>query len=341
MLKSAASFVFFTLPKRLPKNSLHLTNKTTIPGITLKQNRTMASSSNLDIGGIYPPIPTPFDEKENIAYDKLEKNLSIWNKAPLKGYVVQGSNGEYTFLTAEERVEMVKKVREMIPKDKLILAGSGCESTRDTIVMSEKMAEAGADAVLVVTPCYFKNAMTNAALINHYTKLADACPVPVILYSVPANTGIDMAPEVVIQLSSHPNIIGLKDSGGDIGKIGNMVFKTKANNFQILAGSAGFLYPGYAVGCVGGVCALANVLPNEVCEIDRLFKAGDHKAAQDLQHRLIAPNAAITKKFGVPGLKASMERFGFYGGPPRSPLLPATPEDTEKLLGDFRYSEFL
>lgn len=308
--------------------------------ISISHKSGMATNRVLDLGGVYPPIATPFDAEENILYDKLESNLRLWSKAPFRGYVVQGSNGEYVYLTKEERVEMVKRVRKLVPKEKLIIAGSGCESTKDTIEMTKGMAEVGADAVLVTTPCFYKSGMTNDAMVAHYTKVADSSPVPVILYSVPSNTGIDLAPEVVIKLADHPNIIGLKDSGGDISKIGNLVFKTKSSGFQILAGSASFLYPSITLGCVGGVCALANVLPQEVCLLYEMSLTGRHSEAQALQKRLIAPNAAVTRKFGVPGLKIAMDWFGFYGGPTRSPLQALTEGETADVKRMFTGSGF-
>ncbi|XP_033757128.1 4-hydroxy-2-oxoglutarate aldolase, mitochondrial-like [Pecten maximus] len=285
----------------------------------------------LDVSGMYPPIATPFNEDETIAYDRLEENMQRWNKIPFRGYVVQGSNGEYAYLTKEERIEMVQYVKKMANPDKLIIAGSGCESTRDTIEMTNKMAEAGAQVALVVTPCYYKGAMNNAALIQHYRKVADNSSIPVLLYSVPANTNITIPPAVVVELSKHPNIIGLKDSGGDVTSIGLLAYKTKDADFQILAGSAGFLLSGYVVGCVGGVCALGNVLGKELCDLEELFKAGKLEEAKHLQHRLIAPNTAVTKQFGIPGLKTAMEMMGYYGGPTRSPLQPLPADDKEAI----------
>jgi len=301
----------------------------------------MSTAQRLDLSGIYPPISTPFNQDESIAYDKLKSNLEIWDKIPFRGYVVQGSNGEYVYLSVEERVEMVKRVREIIPSDKLIIAGSGCESTSHTIEMTQKMATAGADAALVITPFYFKNGMNNEALYKHFTQVADKSPIPVIVYNVPPNTGLDMDPDLIIKLSTHPNIIGLKDSAGDISKIGNLVYKTKSNDFQILAGSASFLYPALSVGCVGGVCALANVLGSEVCQLYKLFMQSKHEEAQHLQHRLIAPNMAVTRQFGVPGLKQAMDWFGLYGGPTRSPLVPVTPQQMETLRKSFSDNKFL
>lgn len=299
------------------------------------------AASTLDISGIYPPITTPFNVDESVAYDKLQSNFDKWKKIPFRGYVVQGSNGEYAFLTSEERVEMVKRVKEMVPKDKLIIAGSGCESTTATIEMTEKMAKAGADAVMVVTPCYYKANMTNDAMVAHYTKVADASPVPVILYSVPGNTGLDLSPEVIVKLSSHPNIIGLKESGGDVSKLGLLAHRTKDQDFQLLAGSAGFLMPAYAVGCVGGVCALANALGQEVCRLAELFNTGHIKEAQSLQQRLVAPNASVTKQLGVPGLKAAMDDLGYYGGPTRLPMLPLTQAQLDSQRQVFKASGFM
>ncbi|XP_053197091.1 4-hydroxy-2-oxoglutarate aldolase, mitochondrial [Scomber japonicus] len=179
------------------------------------QSRTATTTTRLDLSGIYPPIATPFTAKEDVDYQRLEDNLQKYAKIPFKGLVVQGSNGEYPYLTEEERVEVVRRVRRSLPAQKLVMAGSGCESTRATVQLTEKMAAAGADAVLVVTPCFYKGKMDSRALIQHFTKVADSSPVPVVLYSVPANTGLELPVDAVVHLSQHPNILGIKDSGGD------------------------------------------------------------------------------------------------------------------------------
>ncbi|XP_028315963.1 4-hydroxy-2-oxoglutarate aldolase, mitochondrial isoform X2 [Gouania willdenowi] len=251
-----------------------------------------AGPGRLDLRGIYPPIATPFTASEDLDYPKLEENLHKYAQIPFKGLVVQGSNGEYPYLSEEERVEVVKTVRRSLPTDKLLMAGSGCESTRATMKLTERMAAAGADTALVVTPCFFKGRMDSRALIQHFIKVADCSPVPVVLYSVPANTGLELPLDAVVQLSQHPNIIGLKDSGGDITRIGLIVHKTQAQDFQVLAGSAGFLMAAYCVGAVGGVCALANVLGQELCDLERLCVSGCWKEARVLQQRLIEPNTA-------------------------------------------------
>ncbi|CAN9510756.1 unnamed protein product [Ophioblennius macclurei] len=301
----------------------------------------LAAGARLDLSGIYPPIATPFTAAEEVDYGRLEENLQKYVKIPFKGLVVQGSNGEYPYLSDGERVEVVKAVRRSLPKEKLLMAGSGCESTRATIQLTEKMAAAGADAALVVTPCFYKGKMDNRALIQHFAAVADSSPVPVVLYSVPANTGLELPLEAVTQLSQHPNIRGIKDSGGDISRIGLIVHKTRAQDFQVLAGSAGFLMAAYCVGAVGGVCALANVLGRELCELERLCVSGRWEEARDLQQRLIEPNAAVTRKLGVPALKQAMEWFGFHGGACRSPLQPLTDAQTQQLRLDFSSNGWL
>ena len=240
---------------------------------------------------------------------------------------------------------------------KLVLAGSGCESTLETISMTQAMADAGADVAVVITPCYFKGKMTGPVLEAHYTAVADASPIPVVLYSVPANTTIDLPVESVVRLSKHPNIIGMKESGGDITKIGSMVYQTKGEDFQLIAGSASFLLPSLAVGAVGGICALANVLPGPVCQLQQLCTENRWEEAKELQvrvrdvlaellfvlifqHRLIAPNSAVTKLFGVPGLKESMGWFGYYGGPTRRPLVPLAEGESKALENCFTSTGF-
>ncbi|XP_019718010.1 4-hydroxy-2-oxoglutarate aldolase, mitochondrial [Hippocampus comes] len=295
----------------------------------------------LDLSGVYPPIATPFTEREDVDYDKLEHNLRKYAEIPFKGLVVQGSNGEYPYLTEEERVEVVKRVRRSMPADKLLIAGSGCESTRATLELTAKMAAAGADAVLVVTPCFYKGKMDSHALVQHFTKVADGSEVPLILYSVPANTGLELPLDAVVRLSQHPNIVGLKDSGGDITTMGLIVHKTKDQDFQVLAGSAGFLMAAYCVGAVGGVCALANILGKPLCDLARLCTSGRWEQARELQQRLIEPNAAVTRKLGVPALKQAMDWFGFHGGVCRSPLRPLDQEQTQQLRRDFASNGWL
>ncbi|XP_077113157.1 4-hydroxy-2-oxoglutarate aldolase, mitochondrial isoform X2 [Ranitomeya variabilis] len=260
----------------------------------------LASSTKpaLDISGIYPPISTPFDDREQVDYDKLDENLRKYSSVPFR-------------------------------------------ATQATIEMSRQMGEAGAEAVLVVTPCYYRGRMTSSALIHHYTKVADSSPVPVILYNVPGNTGLDVPVDAVVALAEHPNIIGIKDSGGDITRIGLIIHRTQHLDFQVLSGSAGFLLAGYSVGAVGGVCALANILGPQLCDLERLCVTGQWQEARKLQHRLIEPNGAVTRRFGIPGMKQAMEWFGYHGGRCRSPLVPLTEQEVKELREVFTNNGWL
>ncbi|KAK9400956.1 4-hydroxy-2-oxoglutarate aldolase mitochondrial [Crotalus adamanteus] len=295
----------------------------------------------LDLRGIYPPLVTPFTSQGRVDYARLQENLRLYAEIPFRGFVVHGSNGEAPYLTQEECLEVVMRVHQALPKEKLLLVGSGCESTHCTIEKTKQMADKGADAALVVTPCYFRGSMTSAALIHHYTQVADASPIPVILYSVPANTGLELPNEAVLSLAQHPNIVGIKDSDGNITRLGLLVHKTQNEDFQVLAGSAGFFLASYIVGATGGVCALANVLGSPVCQLDDLCRAGNWSEARELQHRLIEPNIAVTRKFGVPGLKQAMEWFGYKGGFCRAPLLPLTETQLMELRRDFTSNGWL
>lgn len=297
--------------------------------------------STLDLSGVFPPITAAFDSQAKLDLGRLGENLDKWLQKPFRGLVVHGSNGEPVLLRHEERTRVLAAVRARVPRDRLILAGSGCEGTYETLELTRRMADAGADAVLVVTPCFYRGRMTGPALVHHYTQVADGSPVPVVLYSVPGNTGLDLPLDSIVALSQHPNVIGVKDSGGDVTKMAQIVHLTRGQDFQVLAGSASFLYPAITSGAVGGVCALANVLGAEVCELARLSREGQHEEARELQLRLIRPNAAVTKRFGVAGLKRSLEWFGFYGGPCRSPLQPLEPHEEAALRADFEADGWL
>lgn len=286
--------------------------------------------SNLSLAGIFPPVPTPFKPNGDLDLDALQNNLAKLNREPLAGYVVGGSNGEFSSLTIEERLAVVRAARQATPKERLLIAGSGLESTRGTVELTAQMAELGADAVLVVTPGYFRAKMTPAALETHYAQVANAAPLPVMLYSVPANTGVDLSATSVSKLATHPNIIGLKDSGGDIVKIGQMLAQVPPN-FQILAGSAGFLLATLVLGGVGGIMATANIAARQLHTLYASFRAGDLTAARATQLPLIEVNAAVTARFGVAGLKAAMDMLGYSGGLPRLPLLPLTDDERETL----------
>jgi 4-hydroxy-2-oxoglutarate aldolase len=279
--------------------------------------------------GIYAPIATPFAGGE-IAYDKMEKNLDFWLGSDLEGIVVMGSNGEFVLLTPAEKEELMRFVCARAKGKKPVIAGTGAESTAETIRLNRKAAEAGADAVLVVTPNYYKGEMTDPVLARFYTDVADQSPLPVILYNMPRNAGINISAKLAVELARHPNIIGIKDSGGNIVQIADMI-RNAPEGFSVFAGSASYLYTSLALGATGGTLALANIFPNECARVQTLFDAGKMREARDLQMNLIDSNNAVTARWGIPGLKAAMEMIGLYGGDPRPPLVPLKETDREEL----------
>lgn len=291
-----------------------------------------------NLHGIYAPIPTPF-EGGKIAYDKLEKNLEFWLSTNLEGIVVLGSNGEFVLLSQEEKVELIKFVCDKCKGKKTVIAGTGAESTEETIYLSRAAAEAGADAVLVVTPNYYKGSMTDPVLKRFYTDVADASPAPVILYNMPKNTGINISSKLVAELSKHPNIMGMKDSSGNIVQIQDCVASTR-ENFHVFAGSASFLYTSLAVGATGGTLALANLFPNECAKVQELYDAGQVTEALALQNQLVDSNNAVTVKYGIAGLKAAMDMMGLFGGEPRLPLLPISEDEKADLKAILTQSGF-
>lgn len=283
-------------------------------------------SATLNLQGIFAPIPTPFDERGAILMDRLEANCKRWLQTPLRGLVVGGSNGEFPFLSIDERVAFVAQVRRLVGSPRLVIAGSGMEATHETIEVTQRMADAGADAAIVVTPSYYRGRMDGPTLVAHYLEVAERSPIPILLYNVPANTAVDLPAEAVIELSQHPRIIGIKDSGGDLVKFSRMVAESKPG-FQVLAGSAGFYLAVLAVGGVGAVAALANVGAEAMDSLHQAYREGRHEAAASIQARLQPINAAVTSRFGVAGLKAAMDLLGMYGGPPRRPLRPLSESD--------------
>jgi 4-hydroxy-2-oxoglutarate aldolase len=290
----------------------------------------MNARSEINLAGIYPPISTPFTEQGEIAFDHLSANLSRWNELPLDGYVVGGSNGEFVSQSFEERVAVVKAVREEMSPNHLLITGAGMHSTRETVALAQAMAAVGADAVLIVTPSYYKSKMDLRALQSHYYAVADASSVPVILYNVPANTGVDMPAATILELAQHANIIGIKDSSGDLAKMGSVV-DAAPEGFQVLAGSGSFFLPALAIGAVGLIAALVNIAAGDLARIHMLFRDGQLGDARNLQHKLIETNSAVTSRFGVAGLKAALDLLGFYGGPVRSPLQPLMVDEREEL----------
>lgn len=278
--------------------------------------------------GIYTPVVTPFKKNEYIDFEKMGYNLERWGKTGLTGIVVLGSNGEFIYLTRKEKLELIKFAVDNFNKDKKIIAGTGCESTRETIELSKEAAGLGVDAVLVLPPHYYKGSMKDDILYQHYIDIAEESPVPVMIYNMPLNTGINIPVNVVTRLAKHPNIAGIKDTSGNIVQVTEMVRDTD-EDFSVFAGNAGYLLPALSVGARGATLALGNILPEDCCRLVSLFKEGKMEEAKNLQHKMIEINSAVTGKFGVPGLKAAMDMLGYQGGELRRPLRPINDGDRE------------
>jgi 4-hydroxy-2-oxoglutarate aldolase len=284
-----------------------------------------------ELAGVYPPVPTFFDAAEALDLDTLRGHVVRLAAAGITGFVVLGSNGEAVHLDDAERGPVIAAVRAAAGDRAQVLAGVGALSTRATIANCHQAAAAGADVALVLPPSHYRGAMTAAALKGHYLAVADASPLPVAIYNMPANTaGIDLDAETIVALSIHPNIIALKDSGGNVAKLAQVAAEA-CEGFRVLAGSASFLLPTLLIGGTGAVAALANVAPRACLRLIELWEARALDEARALQARLVAPNSAVTSGFGVPGLKAALQLVAGYGGALRRPLLPLGDADRGRL----------
>ncbi len=295
--------------------------------------------AKIDLHGVFPPITTPFINGK-VAYDKLASNVEKWSRTGLKGFVVLGSNGEYVYLSEEEKRRVVDSVVQSAADEMLIIAGTGCESTAETLRLTEDCAKLGAHAALVVTPQYYAGRMSESALMTHYSELADQSPIPILLYNVPKFTHINLAADFVARLSEHPNIVGIKDSSANVIQLGE-ILNGVAGGFNVMVGTAGVLFAGLTLGCVGGVLALANIAPEHCVKIFKWVQAGDFEAARDLQLKMLAVNQAVTAVYGVPGLKAAMDMLGYFGGDPRLPLLPSSERERSEIEAILKKADLL
>ena len=290
------------------------------------------------LSGVFAPVTTPFDERGNLLLDKLSSNIQKLNQSRLRGYLVLGTNGEFRSLSHDEQMEVLKTVVKAASSDKVVMAGAGAESTKVSIEVCRQVAELGAHYGSLITPFFFAKKMSDKALIQHFTQIADQSPIPVLLYNNPGVTGITMSTAVIKETSSHPNIVGLKDSSP--GNLSAYVLHAKAG-FSVLAGSANFFFTGLLMGATGGVLSLANCFPEPCCELHDLGVANQLKEGREFQYKLMELNQLVSGKFGVAGVKAAMDFAGIYGGPPRSPLLPLTDDEKKKLQEDLLKSGFM
>ena len=286
--------------------------------------------------GILPPIATPFDHRGELYKVKVQHNVEKWNRTGLTGYVVCGSTGESVYLTTEEKLQMWEWVAEYAASDKVLLCGTGMESVRETVALTNAAAERGYKAAMVRTPHYYKNLVHKMdTQILYFRAVADQSKIPLMIYNWPQVTGVDISAEAVAVLSQHPNIFAIKESSGNLEKCIQMIQDVKPG-FQVLTGSAPILAPSLAIGCAGAVLAFANVAPFATVSIWEAHRSSETAAAMDWQKRILRAAQLVTVKYGVPGLKYAMDLNGYYGGPPRLPLSVPTPEAKKEIEEAFK-----
>jgi 4-hydroxy-2-oxoglutarate aldolase len=271
------------------------------------------------------PFPTPFDESERVDASALRANIERWNRTGIKGYVALGSTGERVHLDERECLAVIETARAVVPDSMAFIVGAGQQSTHATIAEVRRYGQAGADAVLVITPGFYRGAMTQAVLMEHYQAVAESSPVPLVLYSMPDLTGIALAPETVARLSEHENIIGLKDSSGDLINLSETL-RLVPDDFAVLTGNGGLLYAALSAGARGAILAVGCVAPEACLKIYDAHGNGDHAEALRLQRKLTPLARAVTVRHGIGGLKAALELKGYAGGRVRAPLRNASDE---------------
>lgn len=284
--------------------------------------------------GVLGPLVTPFGPDESIDIPAFEEDVRGHLTAGLDGVLVAGSTGEAALLDEGERRHLVAVARALVPPDRILLAGTGAESTRQCVARCRDAAAEGADAVLVVSPHYYSNAMTSPALAAHFSRVADESPVPVLLYNIPKYAHFRLEPDLVAQLSRHPNIVGMKDSAGDMGCFARYV-ESQGDGFDVLTGHGGTFATALRLGARGGILAVALFAPEPAIEVWRAHQDGRTEDGDEAQRLLVPLAAEIVGRMGVPGVKAAMDRVGLRGGHVRLPLLPLGADDlwqVEELL---------
>ena len=292
----------------------------------------------VNLSGLLLPITTPFSANEDVDTSALKTNIDRWNATGIMGYVILGSTGERVNLNEREFLQVIEVTRKAVPQTMTFIVGAGRQSTRGTIGEVEAAANEGAEAVLVITPHYYRSAITQDALVTHYNAVAEASPIPIILYSMPDLTGIKIEPETAARLSEHPNIIGMKDSSNDIAKFADAVRMT-SNNFAMMIGNGTVFSEALQAGARAGILAVGCCAPQVCLDIFKAVRGGDLDHANALQEKLTPLARAVTKTYGIGGLKAALEMAGYVGGSVRAPLRAPNAEaraEIAKLLGDAR-----
>ncbi|MBI4428433.1 MAG: dihydrodipicolinate synthase family protein [Ignavibacteriales bacterium] len=296
--------------------------------------------TSLRVHGIIPPIITPFKKNGDIDYEAFVQNIERWNNDQLGGYLVLGSNSEAPFLTHDEKLKLIELTVANARKGRTILAGTGLESSRKTIHLTNEAARLGAHAALVLTPSYYIDQMEDAALIRHFTEVADQSDIPILIYNVPKFTHVNVSVNVIKTAGQHPNIIGMKDSSGNVEQL-SAFFKESPENFQVIVGTAGALLPALRIGIRCAIPALANAAPNHCAYVQRFFEEGLVQRAEELQQRLTPVNTAVTATHGVAGLKHACTLMGYHGGCVRSPLMELTDHAKKEIQDILSEAELL
>ncbi|NLY73266.1 MAG: dihydrodipicolinate synthase family protein [Tissierellia bacterium] len=277
--------------------------------------------SYFKIKGALPPMITPFTKKGDLDLDAHLHNLKIWEETSLAGYLVLGSNSEAAYLNEEEKLQLIRATVAASSREKLIMVGTGLESTRETIRLTNLAAEAGANCALLLTPNYYIDQMGPQAQLNYFKEVADNTIIPILIYNVTKYTGINIHPKVVGELSRHKNIIGMKDSSGSIPQLVQFKKEIDKDQFNLMVGTASAWYPALDLGVEAAIMALANCAPRECIQVQELFDSGRREEARALYERLFPVNQAVTATYGVAGLKFAASLLGFKGGYVRSPLM--------------------
>jgi 4-hydroxy-2-oxoglutarate aldolase len=276
---------------------------------------------SLRLDGVFGPVVSTFKrDSGDIDCEAFSANVIAHIAAGQLGVVVCGSTGEAALLSETERLEFLEAARRAVPPDRMVLMGTGAESTRLTVRRCHEAQTVGADAALVVAPHYYGNAMNTEALRAHYTKVADASPIPVLLYNIPKYMHFKIPPELVAELAKHQNIVGIKDSSGDLELLKSYVH-AQSDSFSVLTGNGGQLHAALMAGARGGILAVALFLAERSVAIYRAHVKGDHATSERMQGEMKPHAATIVGELGVPGVKAAMDIVGLHGGPVRSPLM--------------------